>query len=44
MPSLGRLGRVQRLPLLLRLFAKLPDSKGTQGSRPWSGVVLTERL
>jgi methyltransferase (TIGR00027 family) len=34
---------LKRLPWLLRLFALLPDSKGTQGSRPWSGVVLTER-
>lgn len=37
-------GHLQRLPFLLRLLAKLPDSKGVQGSRPWSGVVLAERL
>jgi methyltransferase (TIGR00027 family) len=34
---------LKRLPWLLRLVALLPDSKGAQGSRPWSGVVLAER-
>jgi methyltransferase (TIGR00027 family) len=35
---------LKRLPWLLRLFALLPDAKGTKGSRPWSGVILTERM
>jgi methyltransferase (TIGR00027 family) len=34
---------LKRLPWLLRLIALLPDSKGSQGARPWSAVVLTER-
>ncbi len=32
--------RLKRLPLPLRLAALLPESKGRQGSRPWSGVCL----
>jgi methyltransferase (TIGR00027 family) len=32
--------RLKRLPFRLRLFAMLPESKGRQGSRPWSGVCL----
>jgi len=27
-------------PFLLRMMAMLPESKGAQGSRPWSGVCL----
>ncbi len=34
--------RLKRVPLLFRLMAKLPDSKGRQGSRPWSAVCLLE--
>lgn len=33
----------RRLPLLLRLFAKLPESSGRQGKRPWSGICLLEK-
>ncbi len=32
--------RLKCLPFRLRLFAMLPESKGRQGSRPWSGVCL----
>lgn len=32
--------RLGRLRLLFRLMALLPESKGRQGSRPWSGVCL----
>ncbi len=32
--------RVKRLSLGLRLLALLPESKGAQGSRPWSGICL----
>ena len=35
--------RFKRPPLALRFIALLPDSKGTQGSRPWSGVCLFAR-
>jgi hypothetical protein len=35
--------RERRVSLILRLFAMLPESKGRQGSRPWSGVCLVER-
>jgi methyltransferase (TIGR00027 family) len=35
--------RLKRVSLLLRLIALLPESKGPQGSRPWSGVCLMER-
>jgi methyltransferase (TIGR00027 family) len=31
---------IKRLSPLFRLMALLPDSKGVQGSRPWSGVCL----
>jgi methyltransferase (TIGR00027 family) len=32
--------KLERLPLMLRMFAMLPESKGSQGDRPWSGVCL----
>jgi methyltransferase (TIGR00027 family) len=35
-------GRLNRLPMRLRMFSFLPDSRG-KGSRPWSGVCLLER-
>jgi methyltransferase (TIGR00027 family) len=35
--------REKRLPLLLRVIALLPESSGSQGSRPWSGVCLLEK-
>src|SRR5262249_23554982 len=35
--------RLRRLPLFMRLLALLPESKGEQGSRPWSGVCLLAR-
>jgi methyltransferase (TIGR00027 family) len=34
---------LKRLPLLLRLFTLLPQSKKLQGSRPWSAVVRLEQ-
>lgn len=34
---------LKRLPLLLRLFALLPDSNGRQGKRPWGGVCRLTR-
>jgi methyltransferase (TIGR00027 family) len=36
-------GRHRRLPLALKLFSYLPESKDAQGSRPWSGVCLYGR-
>lgn len=33
-------GRLKRLPFWLRILAKLPESNGPQGSRPWGGVCL----
>jgi methyltransferase (TIGR00027 family) len=33
----------RRLPFLMRLFAKLPESSGQQGNRPWSGICLLEK-
>ena len=36
-------GKLQRLPLMLRMFAMLPDSSGAQGSQPWAGVCLLGR-
>jgi methyltransferase (TIGR00027 family) len=36
--------RFKRPPFALRLFSHLPEKKGTQGSRPWSGVCLFERV
>ena len=35
--------REKRLSLLLRLIALLPESSGSQGSRPWSGICLMEK-
>jgi len=32
--------KLQRLPLMLRMFAMLPESNGAQGDRPWSAVCL----
>ncbi len=32
--------RAKRLPFFLRLMAMFPESKGRQGSRPWSGICL----
>ena len=32
-----------RLSLFMRLFAMLPDSKGTNSRRPWGGVCVLER-
>ena len=32
--------RLKRLSLCMRLLALLPESKGRQGSRPWSGICL----
>jgi hypothetical protein len=40
MKTAARLGRVS---WFLRLLAKLPESSGAQGSRPWSGVCLLGR-
>jgi methyltransferase (TIGR00027 family) len=36
--------KLDRLPFMLRMLAMLPESKGAQGSRPWSGVCLLARL
>lgn len=35
--------KIKRLSFLLRLIALLPESKGRQGNKPWSGVCLMER-
>jgi methyltransferase (TIGR00027 family) len=35
--------KLKRLPLIMRLFALFPDSKGTKPSQPWGGVVLLEK-
>jgi len=35
--------RFGRPPLVLRLLAKLPESTGPQGKRPWSGVCLLQK-
>jgi methyltransferase (TIGR00027 family) len=32
--------RLKRLKLWMRLLALLPESKGKQGKRPWSGICL----
>jgi methyltransferase (TIGR00027 family) len=32
--------KLNRLPLMLRMMAMLPESSGAQGSRPWSAVCL----
>ena len=36
--------KLDRLPLFLRMMAMLPESSGPQGSRPWSGVCVFERI
>lgn len=36
-------GRLGRLPFGLWLISLLPDSRGRQGSRPWSGICLMEK-
>ena len=36
--------RFKRPPFALRLVSLLPEKKGPQGSRPWSGVCLFERV
>ena len=35
--------RLNRLSFWMRLLAKLPESTGRQGSRPWGGVCLLAR-
>lgn len=35
--------KLGRLPLFLRLLSFLPDPKGRQGARPWSGLCLLRR-
>ena len=35
--------KLKRLPLLMRLFAMFPDSKGTKPKQIWGGVVLLEK-
>jgi methyltransferase (TIGR00027 family) len=35
--------RFKRPPFILRLLSHLPERKGPQGNRPWSGVCLLER-
>jgi methyltransferase (TIGR00027 family) len=35
--------RIRRLSLWMRFLAMLPESKGEQGSRPWSGICLLAR-
>jgi methyltransferase (TIGR00027 family) len=37
-------GRLKRLPFWMRILAKLPESNGRQGSRPWGGVCLYHRV
>jgi methyltransferase (TIGR00027 family) len=36
--------RIRRVPLILRLLAKLPESNGRQGGRPWAACCLLERV
>jgi methyltransferase (TIGR00027 family) len=35
--------RFGRPPFILRVLAKLPESTGPQGNRPWSGVCLLQK-
>ncbi|HEX7253868.1 MAG TPA: SAM-dependent methyltransferase, partial [Thermoanaerobaculia bacterium] len=35
--------RARRVPFWMRLVAKLPESTGRQGRRPWSGICLLEK-
>jgi O-methyltransferase involved in polyketide biosynthesis len=37
-------GRLKRLRFWLRLLAMFPESNGPQGSRPWGGVCLYEKV
>lgn len=41
--TLKTAARLKRVGLFFRLIAKLPDSKGAQGSRPWSATCLAGR-
>jgi methyltransferase (TIGR00027 family) len=41
--TLKTASHLKRLPWWLRLIALLPDSKGRQGSRPWSAALLLAR-
>jgi methyltransferase (TIGR00027 family) len=34
---------LRRLPLMLRMFAVMPEAAGAQGSRPWAGVCLLRK-
>jgi methyltransferase (TIGR00027 family) len=36
--------QIKRLSLWMRLMALLPESKGKQGSRPWSGICLLAKV
>ncbi len=38
--SLKTAARLKRLSFWMRLLALMPESKGRQGSRPWSGICL----
>lgn len=38
--TLQTAARLRRVGPIFRLLAKLPDSKGAQGSRPWSATIL----
>jgi methyltransferase (TIGR00027 family) len=35
--------RLKRLPLWMRMLAKLPESNGPQGSRPWGGSLSIQQ-
>lgn len=35
--------KLKRVPLMLKFFSFLPESKGRQGSRPWGGVCRLTR-
>lgn len=41
--TLKNAARYKRLGLLFSLMAKLPESRGAQGARPWSATVLLGR-
>ena len=36
--------KIERLPMMLRMMAMLPESSGAQGARPWSAVCLLNRV
>ena len=36
--------KLDRLPMMLRMVAMLPESSGAQGSRPWAAVCLLARM